>query len=179
MKFKNQTPKTLSTELEIKRLKQELKRDNYMKNLKIKENGGFRFKINQTPESFKNELEIKRINPNNYQLKNYQHKFRPGIKRSNSLSSKLNRCNIPIPSLSCTISSREAMQQTINLPQILPQTVEDTKENSYMQPSGKNYVNASLHSNRNVIPELFDTSQDFSRSTQLKLREMYSNYLSK
>ncbi|CAG8728616.1 5602_t:CDS:1, partial [Racocetra fulgida] len=101
-KFKNQTPETLSTELEIKHLKQKLKRDNYMKNSKIKENGGgFKFKINQTPESFKNELEfknelvIKRINPNNYQLKNYQHKFRPEIKHSNSLSSNLKRINIP------------------------------------------------------------------------------------
>ncbi|CAG8784927.1 7259_t:CDS:1, partial [Racocetra fulgida] len=65
------------------------------------------------------------------------------------------------------------MQPTINLPQILPQIVEDTKENSYMQTSGKNHVNATLHSNRDVNPNLWDTLQftDLSRTTQLKLRE--------
>ncbi|CAG8463195.1 24671_t:CDS:1 [Cetraspora pellucida] len=140
MKFKIQTQETLSTAIKIKRLKQKLKRDDCKKDLKTKENG-FRL-INKTPESFKTELEIKHIN---CQLKNHQLKFRPEIKSSISLPNKLRRK-----------TKNKSLPSFLNQPTIVPQIVEETKANSYTQTAGKNYPNASLHSNRDVNASISD-----------------------
>ncbi|CAG8555120.1 15343_t:CDS:1 [Dentiscutata heterogama] len=167
--FKNQTPETLSGELEVKRQKRKLK----LKMESFKLPSDHIFKINQTPETFSTELKIKRIRPGNYQPNNYQHKFKLGIKRSNSLSNKsqqktkfknnqtpktfFDRAN----SKHCrSLNSLEVMQQTIYQPQI----VKETKLDSSTQTSGKNYADITLPSNCGVNAGIWDLQpKDFSR----------------
>ncbi|CAG8666316.1 3970_t:CDS:1 [Dentiscutata erythropus] len=164
--FKNQTPETVSNELEVKRQKQECKLE--MESFKLPSDQIF--KIIQTPKTYSTELKIKRIKPGNY---NYQHKLKLGIKRSNSLPNKPQQKtkfkNNQTPktfldraiSKHCrSLSSLEVMQQTIYQPQI----VKETKLDSSTQTSGKNYADITLHSNRGVNAGLWDLqSKDFSR----------------
>ncbi|CAG8795285.1 4386_t:CDS:1 [Gigaspora margarita] len=157
------TPDTLFTELEVKRHKQELKLG--MNSIKLPSDNIF--KNNQTPKTYSTELKIKRIRPGNYQTNNYQHKFKLGVTRSDSLPSKTQqKTNFKINqtpetffdrtiSKHCRSSSNlDVIQQTINP----PQHVKETKLDSSTQTSGKNYTDI-LQSNHRVNDGILDTLQ--------------------
>ncbi|CAG8478158.1 5962_t:CDS:1 [Gigaspora margarita] len=166
---KHKTPETLFTELEVKRHKQELKLG--MKSIKLPSDNIF--KNNQTPKTYSTELKIKHIKPGNYQPNNYQHKFKLGITRSDSLprktqqKTKFKTNQTPKTFFDRTISKHcrsssnlDVIQQKINPPQL----VKETKVDSSTQTSGKNYADI-LQSNRRVNPDILDTLQfqDISR----------------